>query len=37
LSMAEHHPLHPDADCGSERRGVDPEELILSDVPSPAD
>jgi hypothetical protein len=37
LSMAEHHPLHPDADCGSERRGVDPDELILSDVPSPAD
>jgi hypothetical protein len=36
-SIAERNPLPPDADWGASRRSVDPDELILSDVPSPAD
>jgi hypothetical protein len=35
-SMAEWKPLDPDANRGTARRGIDPDELILSDVPPQA-
>jgi hypothetical protein len=35
-SIAERSPRAPEDDEGASRRGVDPGELILSDVPSPA-